>query len=458
MNETGNTFDKTNGLTTPLDRTLHRSSWASITKAVDNLVAKEKLIQSNVSILESFLLKIAYKRSIHSTAVDDRFIPSLDDKRISFSEDISEMIMFPNVTYCGDDNYGVPRCENLAMSYKAQIALHEYVTTIASMYRDIPFHNFDHASHVTMSANKLLNRICTPYEDEDDTAARTFGISADPLAQFVAVFSSLVHDVDHRGVPNAQLVVERSMLAIQFDNRSVAEKRSITVAWNVLMRDRFRELQSLIIANADEMRRFKQLLVNTVLTTDISDKERSAIGKLRWQEAFHPSQSSLLDEESSNGRLNDTSLRSLKATLVFEQIMQVSDVAHTMQHWEAFTKWNKRLYRELSKGYREGRGSMDPREGWCDGEIGFFDFYIIPLAKKLKECGVFGSAASEYLDYASENRRRWEEEGKETVRVMVMEDDVLAAKYVPRRNAYLHPKGIGDGHIVHTVGWMAFET
>lgn len=92
MNETGNTFDKTNGLTTPLDRTLHRSSWVSITKAVDNLVAKEKLIQSNVSILESFLLKIAYKRSIHSTAVDDRFIPSLDDKRISFSEDISEMM------------------------------------------------------------------------------------------------------------------------------------------------------------------------------------------------------------------------------------------------------------------------------------------------------------------------------------------------------------------------------
>mmetsp|Transcript_21055 Transcript_21055/g.34226 ORF Transcript_21055/g.34226 Transcript_21055/m.34226 type:complete len:471 (-) Transcript_21055:1074-2486(-) len=398
MNETGNTFDKTNALTTPLDRTLRRPSWTSISTEVDNLVAKKKLIQSNVSILESFLLKIAYKRSIHSTAFDDQFIPSLDDLRISFSEDTSEKVMFPNVTYCGDDNYGMPRSENLAMSDKAQTALYEYVTKIASMYRDIPFHNFEHASHVTMSANKLLNRICTPYEDEDeeDTAARTFGISADPLAQFVAVFSALVHDVDHRGVPNAQLVAERSMLAIQFNNRNVAEKRSITLAWNVLMRDRFRELQSLIFVNAYEMRRFKQLLVNTVLATDISDKERSAIGKLRWQEAFHPSQSSLLDEESSNSRFDDASLRSLKATLVLEQIMQASDVAHTMQHWKAFTKWNKRLYRELSKGYREGRGSLDPREGWCDGEIGFFDFYIIPLAKKLKECGVFGSAASEY--------------------------------------------------------------
>jgi hypothetical protein len=30
-----------------------------------------------------------------------------------------------------------------------------------------------------------------------------------------------------------------------------------------------------------------------------------------------------------------------------------------------------------------------------EGEIGFFDFYIIPLAKKLKECGVFGVSSDE---------------------------------------------------------------
>mmetsp|Transcript_28089 Transcript_28089/g.51185 ORF Transcript_28089/g.51185 Transcript_28089/m.51185 type:complete len:244 (+) Transcript_28089:1-732(+) len=184
------------------------------------------------------------------------------------------------------------------------------------------------------------------------------------------------------------------------------------------------------------MRRFKQLLINTVLATDIADKKRSTIGKIRWQKAFHPSQSSThnsLDEISST-QDRVASLRSLKATLVFEQIMQASDVAHTMQHWETFKKWNVRLYKELSKGYREGRGASDPREGWYPGEIGFFDFYIIPLAKKLKECGVFGSAASEYLDYALENRRRWEEEGTEIARKMVLENDSLIAKTVPPLN------------------------
>jgi len=308
------------------------------------------------------------------------------------------------------------------------------VARIASMYRDVPFHNFDHASHVTMSANKLLNRVCTTFEDEEEdissVAERTFGISADPLAQFVVVFSSLVHDVDHQGVPNAILVKEGDPLATKYEKRSVAEKRSISVAWSVLMEDRFRELQSLIFVNGDEMRRFKQLLINTVLATDIADKERSKRGKIRWQKAFHPESRDALDDDniSAHNIPKNTSLRSLKATLVFEQIMQASDVAHTMQHWETFKKWNKRLYKELSKGQREGRGAFDPRDGWYNGEIGFFDFYIIPLAKKLKECGVFGSATREYLDYALENRRRWEEEGTEIARKMVADDDEQVAK------------------------------
>ena len=34
----------------------------------------------------------------------------------------------------------------------------------------------------------------------------------------------------------------------------------------------------------------------------------------------------------------------------------------------------------------------------------FFDFYVIPLAKKLVNCGYFGSAADDYLAYAQLNR------------------------------------------------------
>jgi hypothetical protein len=86
-------------------------------------------------------------------------------------------------------------------------------------------------------------------------------------------------------------------------------------------------------------------------------------------------------------------------------------------------QWNERLFEEMLKAYLEGRSATDPSESWYKGvrclyrmhqrflvvsssagltcvdwglliflavdqELGFFDFYIIPLAKKLDSCGV----------------------------------------------------------------------
>lgn len=83
-----------------------------------------------------------------------------------------------------------------------------------------------------------------------------------------------------------------------------------------------------------------------------------------------------------------------------------------MQHWHVYRKWNANLFREMSKAYREGRADKDPASFWYEGEIGFFDFYIIPLAKKLKDCGVFGVWSHEYLTYATENLHEWVKKGR----------------------------------------------
>jgi hypothetical protein len=65
----------------------------------------------------------------------------------------------------------------------------------------------------------------------------------------------------------------------------------------------------------------------------------------------------------------------------------------------------------MYKAYKAGRLDWDPSVGWYQGEIGFFDFYIIPLAKKLFKCGVFGVSSDEYLNYALTNRKEWEKKG-----------------------------------------------
>jgi hypothetical protein len=224
------------------------------------------------------------------------------------------------------------------------------------------------------------------------------------LTQFAVVLSALIHDVDHRGVPNFVLAKEERVLASAYKGKSVAEQNSVDLAWNALMSEGFEDIRSCIFSDISELRRFRQLLVNSVIATDIFDKELGQQRKARWDKAF--AEQYVGDSRSDINR---------KATIVIEHLIQASDVAHTMQHWHVYTKWNERLFQEMYNAFRDGRTETDPSINWYQGEIGFFDNYVIPLAKKLKNCGVFGVASDEYLNYAQENRREWESRGQEIV-------------------------------------------
>lgn len=274
---------------------------------------------------------------------------------------------------------------------------------------DVAFHNFPHANHVTMSVVKLLSRIVAPDVEEIETNLHdhTYGITSSPLTRFAVVLSALIHDVDHSGVANTQLVKEKDPIAQLYNNKSVAEQNSIDLAWELLMDQSFENLRHYIYATVDEFKRFRQLVVNTVLATDIMDKELKELRNKRWADAFNPAA-----EQGTPQAVNR------KATIVMEHLIQASDVAHTMQHWHIYRKWNERLFQEMYKAYEEGRMEKDPSENWYKGELGFFDFYIIPLAKKLKDCGVFGVSSDEYLSYAVQNRKEWEARGEGLVKEM----------------------------------------
>lgn len=266
-----------------------------------------------------------------------------------------------------------------------------------------------------MSVRKLLSRITSAEHLEDggkDTNQNAYGITSDPLTQFAIVLSALIHDVDHTGVPNAQLIKEDAGIAELYRQKSVAEQNSIDLAWNLLMQPEYVDLRRTIYCTEKELDRFRKLIVNIVLATDIADKELGALRRERWNKAFNKSETRV---EVSHDKSAGKSDMDRKATIVIEHIIQASDIAHTMQHWHVYKKWNSRLFEELYQAYLDGRAEKDPSEGWYKGELGFFDFYIIPLAKKLKECGVFGVSSDEYLTYATQNRREWEMKGREVV-------------------------------------------
>jgi hypothetical protein len=52
--------------------------------------------------------------------------------------------------------------EVFELSDNVKSQLHDFILAIARRYRHNPFHNFDHASHVTMATKKLLQHVVTP--------------------------------------------------------------------------------------------------------------------------------------------------------------------------------------------------------------------------------------------------------------------------------------------------------
>lgn len=192
-----------------------------------------------------------------------------------------------------------------------------------------------------MSVTKLLSRIVAPQDvdfsratTKDDVAGtlhdHTYGITSDPLTQFACVFAALVHDADHHGIPNSQLVKEKTKESIAYNNRSVAEQNSLDLTWALLMDERYADLRDTICSTQDEFNRFRQLTVNLVMATDIMDKDLKTLRNDRWDKAFHktPEKAPL----SSDGSVsNDDENKNRKATIVIEHLIQASDVAHTMQ-------------------------------------------------------------------------------------------------------------------------------
>ena len=275
-----------------------------------------------------------------------------------------------------------------------------------------------------MSVIKMMGRITDPnklaatkgdFSDDQhklnaELHDHTFGITSDPLTQFACAFSALIHGLDHQGCPNMTLVKEESPLAVKYRNKSVAEQNSVDLAWDLLMRPEYDQLRACICCDEDEFFRFRSLVVNSVMATDIMDKELGAKRKARWNKAFSDGEDCASQDEDEQMKINR------KATIVIEHLIQASDISHTMQHWHVYAKWNERLFMEMYKAYKAGRLDKDPSIGWHQGEIGFFDFYIIPLAKKLFTCGVFGVSSDEFLNYALINRKEWEAKGEDMVK------------------------------------------
>jgi 3'5'-cyclic nucleotide phosphodiesterase len=78
--------------------------------------------------------------------------------------------------------------------------VYRFVGRMFQGYKQVPYHNQDHAFHVLQSITKLMDLMIV-------NGGKTYGLKYDPLALFSLVFAALIHDVEHQGIPVRSMVI-----------------------------------------------------------------------------------------------------------------------------------------------------------------------------------------------------------------------------------------------------------
>lgn len=278
--------------------------------------------------------------------------------------------------------------DRILLTSRCRSQLRKFVKHIASMYNDNYYHGLEHAIHVTMGADKLLDMLhdgsvdfldssnedftasepyLKPHQTKDDMDAlvsngskfstssaskvaskssssvppSTAGdqhnqVYSDTFAKFAFVFAGFIHDVDHQGVPNARLVEEDDPICNTYGRISVAEKHSIKVAFRTLNESDYDEFRSTVYETNEDKLRLHRIIHSIVLSTDIASPERMRETKQRWNEAFSrhdPDGSSAFSRLSLAGKYTATEeIATVQASKLQVFSCEVNDIRRGGEH------------------------------------------------------------------------------------------------------------------------------
>jgi hypothetical protein len=392
----------------------------------------ERLVDWTVDLLEDILVEVISQPAVTSLRFDSS-IKSLNSSsshgELLPRSEVSATILLPRGNHSSRD-FIVPPENATELDPDVKYLLRDFISAIASMHERDDFHAFEDAINVINATTKLLSTLIQPEEEHTrrqrgtrsvDRFTSPYSILSDPVVRFSMLFAALVHNLGELSIHAAR----------KYRNKSVLEQCSVDVAWDLLTQPGYDDLRENIFRTDANLKRFRQILVNAVLATDIDDTELKASHDTRWRELFSEPGT---DEEEREHVMSEEEECSCRSKLIIELVMQASKVYHYMQHWRLYLKRSSLRFNELYTAYKLGRLDKDPSTDLCARELMNFDMNIIPLAEKIKDCGVFGVSCQEMLDYALSNRLDWESRGDQIVKDWIeqhnSEEDTTAKKTV----------------------------
>ena len=158
----------------PTTQSVNLESFQNSTRniGIDNDPKIQRLVDWNVEVLVRLLKQIVAQRAaVYQNSLKLQLSSSSSEpcdakikKGDTFLDEVKEIIELPRFDASVARNQ--QDVDEVTLPTEAVLELKDYVMVIASLYRQNPFHSFEHASHVVMSTVKLLSRIVAPSELE----------------------------------------------------------------------------------------------------------------------------------------------------------------------------------------------------------------------------------------------------------------------------------------------------
>lgn len=178
-----------------------RQDWSSVGKDTEKEVTAEQILGDVTALLLVRLITVFAPQGTYPDLSFYSVCKNVTKKQRDWPQEVSDMVI--------DE-------------------LKEFCQRILKGYKDVPYHNQDHAHHVVLSACKLLDMIVyAPTTSDRRKQPPSYGLRNDPMLLFVVVFSALIHDTEHQGISNRELALEKDRLAVLYNDQSIAENWSL---------------------------------------------------------------------------------------------------------------------------------------------------------------------------------------------------------------------------------------
>jgi len=271
----------------------------------------------------------------------------------------------------------------------------------------VPYHNRAHAASVLHVMHALLHHGGVLTVAGPALAAGGGFSEGGCLERMACLIAATVHDYEHRGLSNDFLMKTGHERALLYNDLHVNEQHHSAAAFAVLLKPENNFLSHL---PASEFRRFRGLVVELVMGTDMADGGR-----------ILQSFTALLEAKAEVEAPADApaeapwSAGSTKEAVLFLQLaMKCADLGHLALAWGTHLQWVRRLEQEFfAQGDLEREAGlpisflMDRcKPGASATQVGFLDFVALPLLRALRRAA---PGTGPLLAGTAANRGRWEE-------------------------------------------------